>query len=220
MFTISALTAEIRDNNIRKGFRPAGGGPGANTWGDYCSLLMSEVAEITEAFRDYKLADATSPYDTVGADTVAIHPAKPRGVGSEVADCIIRTLDMADVFGLTIFRGDLELSEILPADPVQRLTSFGDWTAWLGSRVTAVWRADRRGDAAREHALTTFLNALVAFADRWGIGDELLNGSRDLTREVVRKMAYNATRPYQHGGRVLADVMQAPVTRNQEGTAQ
>jgi hypothetical protein len=40
------------------------------------------------------------------------------------------------------------------------------------------------------------LRALVGVAERYGI---------DLEAEYARKIAYNRTRPYQHGGRTLAD---------------
>ena len=128
--TIDDYTDEIRNNNIRKGFRVADGGPGTNTFGDYIALLHSEVSEALEAYRDHKLADATGGSDGPRENS------KPEGVGSELADVFIRLLDMADVFGI------------------------------------------------------------------------------DLAAEVERKIAYNATRPYQHGGRTLSGAMQTPVTRN------
>jgi NTP pyrophosphatase (non-canonical NTP hydrolase) len=143
--TIPELTALIRANNIRKGFRPAGGGPGDNTFGDYIALAHSELSEALEAYRDHRLADATADHynrmhglcshGEVRGECRAVVASKPEGVGSELADTVIRLLDMADVFGI------------------------------------------------------------------------------DLEAEIVRKIAYNATRPYQHGGRTLADAMQAPVTR-------
>lgn len=137
--TIPDYTTVIRENNIRKGFRPSEGGPGSNTFGDYIALLHSEASEALEAYRDHRLADATEVCTSEGGEGGCdIHghvPTKPEGVGSELADVFIRLLDMADVFGL------------------------------------------------------------------------------DLEREVDRKIAYNATRAYQHGGRTVADAFKTPITR-------
>ncbi len=59
--TIAAMTVEIRENNIAKGWRDPAGGPGDNTLGDYIALLHTEVAEAIEEYRDHRLADATKP---------------------------------------------------------------------------------------------------------------------------------------------------------------
>lgn len=112
--TLTEMTAEVRRVNIAKGWRS-----GENTFGDYIALLHSECSEALEAYRDYRLADATAAYDQESD-----RPAKPEGVGSEMADVLIRLLDTCDVYGI------------------------------------------------------------------------------DLAAEYARKIAYNATRPYQHGPRV------------------
>lgn len=58
--------------------------------GDMVALLHSEVSEILEAYRTSKFEDATEhPVIDMG-----VLP-KPEGVGSEMADCLIRLLDMA-----------------------------------------------------------------------------------------------------------------------------
>ncbi len=118
--TIAEITEESRQINIAHGFRPAEGGPGANTFGDYIALLHSEASEALEAYRDHRLTDATSNFK-FGEHT------KPEGVGSELADVLIRLCDMCDVYGI------------------------------------------------------------------------------DLEFEVTRKLAYNRTRPFRHGGRTLSD---------------
>lgn len=184
MKTIRELTAEIRAINIEKGWRPAEGGPGANTFGDYLALLHSEVSEMLEAYRDHRLEDATIA--TVG---------KPEGVGSEAADVLIRLLDMADVFGMTVMDGDFQLADISPLNrPIRRLESFGDHISWLHRHISdaeAAW-----GDYSRNNLMTMALRALVAVCEHYGI---------DLNAEVERKIAYNRTRGFQHGGRTVAD---------------
>lgn len=124
--SLAEMTAEIRANNIEKGWRPAEGGPGGNTWGDYIALLHSKVSKALKAYRDHRLDDATAD-EPIGPGGTPIL-AKPEGVGSELADVLIRLLDMCDVYGI------------------------------------------------------------------------------DLTAEYERKMAYNRTRAFQHGGRTVADV--------------
>lgn len=127
--TIADMTAEVREVNTEKGWRA-----GDNTFGDYIALLHSELSEALEAYRDHRLADATKVADHVfrndGGGCCQVcegthDPAKPEGVGSEMADVLIRLLDTCDVHGI------------------------------------------------------------------------------DLQAEYERKITYNQTRPYQHGGRTL-----------------
>lgn len=188
--SLAAMTAEIREVNVAHGWRSAEGGPGANTFGDYLALLHSELSEALEAYRDHRLADATAKIcPTVGGECF-VHGRsraecglpKPEGVGSELADVLIRLLDMCDVFGLTPFDMDCELAD------VDRVflggKSFGDDIASLHFRAATAGRS-----------LDDFLRVLVTVAYRYDIG---------LDAEYERKIAYNRTRPFQHGGRTLA----------------
>lgn len=186
--TLGQITAEVREVVIGKGFRPAEGGPGENTWGDYIALLHSEVSEALEAYRDHRLADATK-YGSCVFGSCDNHPHKPEGVGSEFADVLIRLVDMADVFGVPLAQ-ELRLSEIesTARAAAPGLWSFGDSMAWLHETI-AEYGAGQRLESI------SVLIALVTVADMYGI---------DIEAEYVRKMAYNRTRVWQHGGRTLA----------------
>lgn len=189
--TLAAMTLEIREVNIAKGHRPAEGGPGANTFGDYIALLVSEIGEAVDAYRDWKLDDAT---DTDGDRLISVgevRPPKPRGVPSEFADMVIRFIDMCDVFGVQPFDMDLELDDVadLPVATVFTVNTFGDHLAWITFYVSRLWLTPAT-DAPM------VLRAMVTTARRFGI---------DLNAEYERKLAYNRTRPFRHGGRTLTD---------------
>lgn len=61
------------------------------TVGDMVALLHAEVSEVLEAYREWGREDATRKGIYAGTEEIV----KPEGVGSELADCLIRLLDMA-----------------------------------------------------------------------------------------------------------------------------
>lgn len=194
--TIGQMLAEVREVNTALGWRAE-----PKTLGDFIALLHSEIAEALEAYRDHRLADATDTVrEEIWTDTnpPVLHGwklPKPEGVGSEFADFLIRLLDTADVQGYVLDQTllDFELADIAPlTGPVffhtpMTLVTFGDFMAALHRQVDRFWDT---GDVAR------LLRVLVTVAEKFGV---------DLTFEYERKIAYNRTRPYQHGGRTLAE---------------
>lgn len=200
--SLADLTAEIRGVNVAHGWRPAEGGPGENTFGDYIALLHSEVSEALEAYRDHRLKDATEDHHNRmhglcvhgeprgNCNTAAL--SKPEGVGSELADVLIRLLDMCDVFGIVPFDMDCELADVAPLETPSYVASFGDHVTWLHWRIAQV--IPDPSSVVVDGYMAFILRSLVAVAERHGI---------DLTAEVERKIAYNRTRPFRHGGRHL-----------------
>jgi hypothetical protein len=113
-----------------------------------------------------------------------------------MADCLIRLLDMCHRFSI---RPDWDTLTDVPAlrlaapvsldshhDTTGDKATFGWMVSWLHWHATTMWETP---------SLTSLmLRSLVTIAGRLGI---------DLEAEFHRKLAYNRTRPYQHGGRTL-----------------
>lgn len=109
---LAILQDAVRANNFEKGWR-AEGNPQRNV-GELTSLLHSEVSECFEAHRNNEPAlwfeHTPAPgFKTNAHDPHALDPAlpngtlgKPEGMAAELADVIIRVLDMADELGLPV----------------------------------------------------------------------------------------------------------------------
>lgn len=67
----------------------------------YLDLAHSELTEALEAYRDRVWSDTRHDADP---------PDKPVGVGPELADVIIRVLDMCDIWGIDI---EYEIDRVL-----------------------------------------------------------------------------------------------------------
>jgi NTP pyrophosphatase (non-canonical NTP hydrolase) len=200
--SLAEMTAEIRQINIDHGWRPADGGPGDRTFGDFIALLHSEVSEALEAYRDHRLADATKPICGNEGHTGNPCPehgmGKPEGAGSELADVLIRLLDMCDVFGVVPFDMDCELADVEPMGAVfLKEDGFGALMSCLHEAITDAYRLVPPVKPYLSWSGAPFakvLRLLVRVSEECGV---------DLTAEVERKMAYNRTRPFRHGGRNL-----------------
>lgn len=92
MKTLEDMQAEVYRINVANGWFDDD-----RTFGDDIALLHSEVSEAFEAYRDYGFEDATPVY---------LHNhtplPKPEGVGSELADILVRLLDTCQRTGIDL----------------------------------------------------------------------------------------------------------------------
>lgn len=167
------------------------------------ALIHSEIAEMFEAYRDHGLEDATLATCSVHAFGYAKddpkydadHLCKPEGVGAEAADVLIRLLDESRRQGVQVTTGAVSTYRNID-DRVGRLISHLH-------RQTARWDIEVERGLARGHSgfalraahsrgVQATYGYLLHVCERLGI---------DLVAETERKIAYNRTRPYRHGGK-------------------
>jgi NTP pyrophosphatase (non-canonical NTP hydrolase) len=122
--------------------------------------------------------------------------AKPEGVGSELADVMIRVLDESRRQNI-----DLEAAMVAHVGPPERLvadTSLPSHLAGLHYNISRLYLAVSTGvNAAPDQLAWIFsyiAHLLVGIAKHHGI---------DLEYEIDRKLAYNQTRGHKHGGKLL-----------------
>lgn len=171
---LAAMQAEVVTNTVEKGWYETD-----RSWGDEIALLHSEVSEALEAFRDWGLKDMTGKQEPLDHTN-----PKPEGVGSELADVLIRLLDTCHRYHLVI--------EDKPAMAAAEFETFGDAVRHLHSIIAAFGNSHRAADR-EDWAQRVFWNlSFVAGYYQF-----------DLEEEYTRKHAYNKTRPHRHGGRAL-----------------
>jgi hypothetical protein len=132
---------------------------------DAIVLIHAEVSEAVEAYRD-RLLEA---WDEDG---------KPCGVWSELADVIIRLLDL---------HGHGPYLDWLPRAPRCQLSPARD----LMSLAFGL-HGDLDGVGFGPRALERVVDAIETFSAARGV---------DIWAEVERKHVHNTTRPYRHGGK-------------------
>lgn len=86
--TISELQSAVHETAIEKGWYEE-----PRTFGDLIALVHSELSEALEAFRE------TGEVGWTVAKCIG-GPGKPEGAAIELADAVIRILDMAEHYGI------------------------------------------------------------------------------------------------------------------------
>lgn len=112
---IQEMQDAVHEWTKRKGWR--GDGAPSRTFGEDIALLRSEVSEALEAYRDFGMGDVYRQADgQFVEDFITPLPGKdngylvnkPEGVGSELADVLIRLLDCCAEYGIDLEEKFLE----------------------------------------------------------------------------------------------------------------
>jgi NTP pyrophosphatase (non-canonical NTP hydrolase) len=160
------------------------------------ALLHEEAAEAGSAWRRWGLRDATrEDHPEINPGGVACSViVKPEGVGSEFADILIRALDDST-------RYNLRLADLI----VSRGGRFGlreEFLVNINILHGLIARASMAWDALMSEGPDHFYQPGPCVADVVRFTMQLAEHyGIDLEAEYARKMAYNRTREYRHGGK-------------------
>lgn len=198
---IRDMMEEVREVNVMNGWR--GNGQPEPTFTEAMELLCTETCEASDAWRKWGLQDATHHEGVeCWCDASERTPCKPEGVGSEFADILIRFVDDLDIFDLpfhyTYLRstglGGGHASIFNPdASLLSAMLRMKKGIIDLADDFEAVAKGRLPHQSLRNRTEWIF-EWLRTCADTFGI---------DLTFEYQRKMAFNRTRGYRHGGKRL-----------------
>lgn len=208
------FSQEVHQNAVEHGWWDE-----KRSFGDIISLCHSELSEALEEFRAGRpnlyfpcnagglcVDDRDDNVDCgsrvrKASDPVAFCSArskKPEGIAVELADCIIRVLDW---FGKEELDADTLVAEAKKAvvcDVPGRIyaSTLGDriarWHLLLSLAYSCWCRASAQYAAALRMALC------VAEIEAWAVREGV-----DMEAILEQKHAYNKTRPYRHGGKIL-----------------
>lgn len=182
---ILALQAQIEEINQALGWRDT-----TPSFSEAMMLLVTECGEAADAWRKYGFEDVTGH-----TTTAAVFPGgitKPEGVGSEFADIAIRLLDDCQIFGIKLERvaqSDVSGGQIDPPPLLEAMFAVVKHAAV----AEEAWRSPGIPDVLGVQTQFEAIWLLMCFYS--------LAYDVDLDFEIRRKLAYNRTRGYRHGGR-------------------
>lgn len=178
---LTELSKKIRFDNASKGFDPTEGGVDR-----YLLLAISEICEAQEELRDGRSVSEIyyQPQHAPGEVDMNL-PPKPCGFPVEIADAIIRLLDIAGKFNVEI--------------------NLGDFTAWAFNESTDFYllRAVNMISKCQFGVLQNFLTSTIFQAN---LKDAIallvylmLNKQVDIFKVIDEKLEFNKSRPPKHG---------------------
>lgn len=168
------------------------------TFGELIALMHSELSEALEEYRAgrpmvWYECDVSDTKCEPGQYYYTVHCCrgcghrghKPEGIAVELADCIIRILDL---FGH-------EGEEIKPVPILRDCTRF-KYGEIIGE---CHWMLSKAYENGRHPAVSAvYLNRCVSYILAWAAENNV-----NIESIIREKMDYNKTRPYRHGGKKL-----------------
>lgn len=186
---ITEWAKEIHENAVKHGWWDT-----KRSTGEVIALIHSELSEALEEARDNRpMMYVLGPNGEEICTPCYFNGRKPEGVAVELADAVIRVLDMAEHVGMPLRDYDAVRQEWESVRDVAPKI-FGDFCtsiAFVHSIVSDLLRASIEGDA--NEAISAVLG-IIAYIEEY-----LAHRGLDLWQVIELKHNYNKGRPYKHG---------------------
>ena len=170
------------------------------SFGDCIALVHSELSEALEEYREHPNSVGPIYWHNVGTKR------PPFGVAIELADVVIRVVDMAEWYGMDLTAAAHEAEERYDFDSsFPAHFGFGSWISMVHMHLSRAfevyangdyidWPSSTSKDGEQRLQIGAAVRWVQAMAAHYGI---------DLDAAIEAKMEYNRTRSYRHGGKAL-----------------
>lgn len=187
--TITEWAKEIHENAVAHGWWET-----ERSTGEVIALIHSELSEALEEARDNRpMMYVLGPNGEEICTPCYFNGRKPEGIAVELADAVIRVLDMAEHVWMPLqdygtVRDELDISQ----DKTKKVfEDFGTVIAFLHTIAS-----DLYGAIVKHEVINSISAALAIIAY---IEEYLVYRGLDLWQVVEIKHNYNKGRPYKHG---------------------
>lgn len=187
--TITEWAEEIHENAVKHGWWET-----QRSTGEVIALIHSELSEALEEARDNRpMMYVLGPNGEEICTPCYFNRRKPEGIAVELADAVIRVLDMAEQVGMPLRDYDAARDELdmIRDEAKKGFEDFGTVIAFLHT-ITS----DLCGAIVKHEAANSISAALVIVAYVEGY---LTCNGLDLWQVIELKHNYNKGRPYKHG---------------------
>lgn len=189
MKEINGLVMAAHSNAISKGWWDE-----ERTFGEIIALVHSEVSEALEDYRNHKGINEVW-YENPAGHSWSSQTGefqKPCGIPSELADICIRIFDIAGKYNWgPRLEGRITVSNTWH----EREYNFAEELTDIHHDLSQAWISHNKHN--EHYAIVNLSHAVLS----------VMQMSRkyriDLEQAILEKMAYNATRPQRHGGKVI-----------------